>query len=67
MADFVIKRRIQDYYQVTGFINSGTYGRVYKAEGKVGSKGARKVFAVKKSEFRPRSVAERLTFTQIQA
>lgn len=37
---------MRDKYQITGFISSGTYGRVYKAVGKKGQKGE---FAIKKS------------------
>lgn len=40
------KRRLQDHYRITGFISSGTYGRVFKAEGVNGSPG---VYAIKKS------------------
>jgi len=39
------KRRLQDHYCITGFISSGTYGRVFKAEGINGTSG---VFAIKK-------------------
>jgi cyclin-dependent kinase 8/11 len=39
---------VRDKYHITGFISSGTYGRVYKAVGKVGQKGE---FAIKKLVF----------------
>lgn len=39
------KTRIRDKYEIVGFISSGTYGRVYKALGKLGQKGE---FAIKK-------------------
>lgn len=45
MAGFIARRRVQDRYQVTGFISSGTYGRVYKAKGINGASGD---FAIKK-------------------
>lgn len=32
MGLFVGQRRLAEDYQVTGFISSGTYGRVYKAK-----------------------------------
>lgn len=39
LAEFRTKRetervRVEDKYQVIGFISSGTYGRVYKAKAK---------------------------------
>lgn len=39
---------MRDKYHITGFISSGTYGRVYKAVGKKGQKGE---FAIKKLVF----------------
>ncbi|KAI5305086.1 hypothetical protein KEM56_005345 [Ascosphaera pollenicola] len=42
------KTSIHDKYEIVGFISSGTYGRVYKAIGKLGQKGE---FAIKK--FKP--------------
>ncbi|KAJ4376074.1 cyclin-dependent protein kinase [Neocucurbitaria cava] len=42
------KKRVNERYKIVGFISSGTYGRVYKAEGKNGFTGE---FAIKK--FKP--------------
>ncbi|KAF2122725.1 cyclin-dependent protein kinase-like protein Ssn3 [Lophiotrema nucula] len=42
------KKRVAERYRIVGFISSGTYGRVYKAEGKNGRIGE---FAIKK--FKP--------------
>ncbi|KAJ4305934.1 cyclin-dependent protein kinase [Kalmusia sp. IMI 367209] len=42
------KKRVNERYKIVGFISSGTYGRVYKAEGKNGRVGE---FAIKK--FKP--------------
>jgi cyclin-dependent kinase 8/11 len=39
------KKRVNERYKIVGFISSGTYGRVYKAEGKNGRVGE---FAIKK-------------------
>lgn len=39
------KKRVNERYKIVGFISSGTYGRVYKAEGKSGRVGE---FAIKK-------------------
>lgn len=39
------KVRVHDRYKVVGFISSGTYGRVYKAQGRDGQVGE---FAIKK-------------------
>ena len=33
---YTTQRRINDNYDVVGFISSGTYGRVYKAKNKAG-------------------------------
>lgn len=41
-----MKKRIYERYKIIGFISSGTYGRVYKAQGK---KGQVQEFAIKKS------------------
>ncbi|EAT76508.2 hypothetical protein SNOG_16136 [Parastagonospora nodorum SN15] len=41
-------KRVNERYKIVGFISSGTYGRVYKAEGKNGRTGE---FAIKK--FKP--------------
>lgn len=38
-------KRVEDRYKIVGFISSGTYGRVYKAEGRNGRVGE---FAIKK-------------------
>lgn len=40
-----IKRRIYERYKIIGFISSGTYGRVYKAQGRNGQTAE---FAIKK-------------------
>lgn len=40
-----LKKRIYDRYKIIGFISSGTYGRVYKAQSKTGMVGE---FAIKK-------------------
>ncbi|KAH9865972.1 cyclin-dependent protein kinase [Plenodomus biglobosus] len=42
------KKRVNERYKIVGFISSGTYGRVYKAEGRNGRAGE---FAIKK--FKP--------------
>jgi len=39
------KKRVNERYKIVGFISSGTYGRVYKVEGKNGRVGE---FAIKK-------------------
>lgn len=39
------KKRVNERYKIVGFISSGTYGRVYKAEGRNGRTGE---FAIKK-------------------
>jgi hypothetical protein len=39
------RKRIYERYKIIGFISSGTYGRVYKAQGKTGQIGE---FAIKK-------------------
>ena len=39
------KKKVYDRYKIIGFISSGTYGRVYKAQGK---NGETKEFAIKK-------------------
>jgi cyclin-dependent kinase 8/11 len=39
------KKRVNERYKIIGFISSGTYGRVYKAQGKNGQVGE---FAIKK-------------------
>jgi cyclin-dependent kinase 8/11 len=42
------RKRIYDRYKIIGFISSGTYGRVYKAQGKNGQIGE---FAIKKYRY----------------
>jgi cyclin-dependent kinase 8/11 len=42
---YTSKVRVLDRYKIIGFISSGTYGRVYKAEGRNGLQGE---FAIKK-------------------
>ncbi|KAF2087250.1 cyclin-dependent protein kinase-like protein Ssn3 [Saccharata proteae CBS 121410] len=42
------KKRVQERYKIIGFISSGTYGRVFKAQGRHGQTG---LFAIKK--FKP--------------
>jgi cyclin-dependent kinase 8/11 len=39
------KKRINERYRIIGFISSGTYGRVYKAQGRHGQVAE---FAIKK-------------------
>lgn len=36
MSGYNAQRRINDHYDIIGFISSGTYGRVYKAKSKIG-------------------------------
>ncbi|KAF2838307.1 serine/threonine-protein kinase MAK [Patellaria atrata CBS 101060] len=45
---YTSKKRVMERYKIIGFISSGTYGRVYKAQGK---NGEVKEFAIKK--FKP--------------
>jgi len=45
MAGYTSKKRVHDRYKIIGFISSGTYGRVYKAQGRNGQVGE---FAIKK-------------------
>jgi hypothetical protein len=52
------KKRVNERYKIVGFISSGTYGRVYKAEGKNGRTGE---FAIKKCVEVPCSFAFKLT------
>ncbi|KAL6715472.1 cyclin-dependent protein kinase [Lecanora helva] len=54
------KVRVQDRYQIVGFISSGTYGRVYKAVGHSGQTGE---FAIKK--FKPDKEGETVQYTGI--
>ena len=44
-AAYNSKVRVQDRYNVVGFISSGTYGKVYKALGRNGRGGE---YAIKK-------------------
>ncbi|KAH8601741.1 kinase-like domain-containing protein [Bisporella sp. PMI_857] len=54
------KVRVIDRYKVIGFISSGTYGRVYKAVGRMGQVGE---FAIKK--FKPDKEGEQIQYTGI--
>ncbi|OBU00579.1 cyclin-dependent protein kinase [Pseudogymnoascus verrucosus] len=54
------KVRVVDRYKVIGFISSGTYGRVYKAAGRLGQTGE---FAIKK--FKPDKEGEQIHYTGI--
>ncbi|KAK7514237.1 cyclin-dependent protein kinase-like protein Ssn3 [Phyllosticta citriasiana] len=45
---YSIKKRVQERYKILGFISSGTYGRVFKAQSRTGQVG---LFAIKK--FKP--------------
>jgi len=54
------KTRVTDKYRVIGFISSGTYGRVYKAQGRHGQTGE---FAIKK--FKPDKEGEQIAYTGI--
>lgn len=53
------KPRVTDKYTILGFISSGTYGRVYKAE----SKDDRIRYAIKK--FKPDKEGDVITYTGI--
>ncbi|EMD33720.1 hypothetical protein CERSUDRAFT_117800 [Gelatoporia subvermispora B] len=53
------RKRVTDKYTILGFISSGTYGRVYKAE----SKDDRVVHAIKK--FKPDKEGDVVTYTGI--
>lgn len=57
------KVRVVDRYKVIGFISSGTYGRVYKAVGRLPSNSQAGEFAIKK--FKPDKEGEALTYTGI--
>ncbi|KAI9812931.1 MAG: cyclin-dependent protein kinase [Pycnora praestabilis] len=57
---YISKVRVQDRYKVIGFISSGTYGRVYKAQGRNGQTGE---FAIKK--FKPDKEGEVIQYTGI--
>ena len=54
------KLRVTDKYTILGFISSGTYGRVYKAQSKFGE-GA--IQAIKK--FKPDKEGDVVTYTGI--
>ncbi|KAH8099661.1 kinase-like protein [Cristinia sonorae] len=54
------RRRVGDKYKILGFISSGTYGRVYKAESK--EEGAT-IHAIKK--FKPDKEGDVITYTGI--
>ncbi|KAJ4351137.1 cyclin-dependent protein kinase [Didymosphaeria variabile] len=45
------KKRVNERYKIIGFISSGTYGRVYKAESRNANPPSMKLFAIKK--FKP--------------
>lgn len=45
------KKRVNERYKIIGFISSGTYGRVYKAESRNPNPSNAKLFAIKK--FKP--------------
>ncbi|OCH91706.1 kinase-like protein [Obba rivulosa] len=53
------RKRVTDKYSILGFISSGTYGRVYKAESKID----RVVHAIKK--FKPDKEGDIVTYTGI--
>ena len=42
---YTSKKRVQERYKILGFISSGTYGRVFKAQSRTGQPG---LFAIKK-------------------
>ncbi|KAH9943922.1 kinase-like protein [Amylocystis lapponica] len=54
------KRRVTDKYSILGFISSGTYGRVYKAQSKASDGG---IHAIKK--FKPDKEGDVVTYTGI--
>lgn len=43
-----VRRSVLSRYRVLGFLNAGTYGRVYKAEDALGTPGRPGVYAIKK-------------------
>lgn len=45
LSGYSSKKRVSERYKIIGFISSGTYGRVYKAQGRTGQVGE---FAIKK-------------------
>lgn len=54
------RKRVTDKYMILGFISSGTYGRVYKAQSK---EADGKIHAIKK--FKPEKEGEVTTYTGI--
>lgn len=55
-------RKVTDKYAILGFISSGTYGRVYKAQSQnneLGDKG--RIYAIKK--FKPDKEGDVVTYT----
>lgn len=58
------RRSVTSVYRIHGFLSSGTYGRVYKAEEReTGAHGDRGMYAIKK--FKPDREGERNTYTGI--
>ncbi|CAG8745215.1 13099_t:CDS:2 [Racocetra fulgida] len=59
--------RVEDKYEILGFISSGTYGRVYKAQAKQKNKGSNDekplMYAIKK--FKPDKEGDVTTYTGI--
>ena len=45
---YTTKKRVNERYKIIGFISSGTYGRVYKAESRNPSNVGIRLFAIKK-------------------
>jgi cyclin-dependent kinase 8/11 len=45
LEGYTSKRGVHDHYKIVGFINSGTYGKVYKA---IPKHGELREFAIKK-------------------
>lgn len=56
------RRTVQSKYTILGFISSGTYGRVYKAQSK-GEADEGQIYAIKK--FKPDKEGEVVTYTGI--
>ena len=54
------RQSVLSKYSILGFISSGTYGRVYKAQSK---DGERRLYAIKK--FKPDKEGEVITYTGI--
>lgn len=54
------RRRVGDKYSILGFISSGTYGRVYKAQSK---EADARIHAIKK--FKPDKEGDVVTYTGI--